>query len=188
MLQYGGNQEMAKISKDEYLSLKKQGFNDSEVARKVGLTRQAIHQMGKKFGLHSGPDVNKIKAIINMEYGGLLSYARRISSSEGIEAKLCALFIYQSLITQMVKHLLLILRHFGALGYHAYSSGKVTIIFNKKALASLCMARPELDAYEFPDKEKLLDTLDRFIRHVGRISETIGNTAQNNFLKSTAIP
>jgi len=50
---------MAKVTKNELIALQKRLRTDEAIGKKFGITRQAVHQMRKKFGIESSTAKNK---------------------------------------------------------------------------------------------------------------------------------
>ncbi len=63
---------MARISKQELLRLQKKFKTDARIGEEFGITRQAVHQLRKKYGIESrtagNPDRNK--EIVSMRDSG----------------------------------------------------------------------------------------------------------------------
>lgn len=88
---------MAKVSKSQLIALQKKLTTDAAIGKKFGVTRQAIHQLRKKFGIDSSyagnPDRNKkIAALykkgtagtaIAKKFGLSVSQAYRIINTAG---------------------------------------------------------------------------------------------------------
>ena len=164
---------MPKMTKAEYLFLKVRGMNDADIARKLGVTRQAVHYLGKRYGLPSGSKIDKIASPINQEEDGFLTYARSMRSSEQLDARIAAIFIYHSVIRAIVNHILSVLRHLTSISTHKTSFGQVTINVKKDdAPGNVYRQFETLALFDFPEKEALLKMLQRFLNktyHLGNL-------------------
>ncbi|MBN2036250.1 MAG: hypothetical protein JW768_05870 [Chitinispirillaceae bacterium] len=63
---------MARISKKELLSLQKKLKTDAKIGKKYGITRQAVHQLRKRYGIDSRTAANpaRNKKIVSLRKGG----------------------------------------------------------------------------------------------------------------------
>jgi len=63
---------MAKISKSELARLQKILKTDAAIGKKFGITRQAVHQLRRKYGIESNTakNVERNKKILSLNKGG----------------------------------------------------------------------------------------------------------------------
>jgi DNA invertase Pin-like site-specific DNA recombinase len=63
---------MAKISKKELIALQKRLKTDAKIGAKYGITRQAVHQLRKKYGIDSRTANNPVrnKKIVSLRKSG----------------------------------------------------------------------------------------------------------------------
>lgn len=76
--------EMARISKNQLLKLRRKYRTDESIARLYGVSRQAIHQLRKRYGIPKAPDekAERNRAILERWHSGLSK--RRIAAETGL--------------------------------------------------------------------------------------------------------
>ena len=67
---------MARISKEQLIKLQKKFRTDARIGEQFGITRQAVHQLRKKYGIGSmvTENVERNKEMIKLHNGGDCGY------------------------------------------------------------------------------------------------------------------
>lgn len=75
---------MARISKNQLLKLRRKYRTDESIARLYGLSRQAIHQLRKRYGIPKAPDdrMERNHLILEMWHSGVSK--RKIAAKTGL--------------------------------------------------------------------------------------------------------
>jgi DNA invertase Pin-like site-specific DNA recombinase len=80
-----GDAEMARISKSELIRLQKKFKTDARIGEEFGITRQAVHQLRKKYGIESrtagNPERNKEMVVLRESGHSVEAIAKKFKLS-----------------------------------------------------------------------------------------------------------